>query len=135
MEEEEAAADLAAFQREYEDDHSWEALQEDEFGRLRPLVCLGPWNIAASVCAGHARACVECLLLSKLRAYIRQQSTIVFLERMAPNKFLQDQRGSCAPSSGRCPAQREPSHHGPHRPAPGQQAHIHQRSTSAAKQG
>ncbi|KAK9828063.1 hypothetical protein WJX81_007161 [Elliptochloris bilobata] len=36
-EEEEATADLAAFQREYEDDHSWEALQEDEFGRLRPL--------------------------------------------------------------------------------------------------
>lgn len=40
--EEEEAADLGAFQREYEDDHSWEALQEDEFGRLRPLVCLGP---------------------------------------------------------------------------------------------
>ena len=36
--EEEANADLGAFQREYEDDHSWEALQEDEFGRLRPLV-------------------------------------------------------------------------------------------------
>ena len=40
--EEEEAADLGAFQREYEDDHSWEALQEDEFGRLRPLVCLEP---------------------------------------------------------------------------------------------
>ena len=39
MEEEDAAADLAAFQREYEDDHSWEALQEDEYGRLRPLAC------------------------------------------------------------------------------------------------
>jgi hypothetical protein len=34
----EEAADLEAFQRQYEDDHSWEALQEDEFGRLRPLV-------------------------------------------------------------------------------------------------
>jgi len=36
-EEGEETADLAAFQREYEDDHSWEALQEDEFGRLRAL--------------------------------------------------------------------------------------------------
>ena len=34
----EEAADLSAFQREYEDDHSWEQLQEDEYGRLRPLV-------------------------------------------------------------------------------------------------
>lgn len=28
---------MEAFQRQYEDDHSWEQLQEDEFGRLRPL--------------------------------------------------------------------------------------------------
>lgn len=34
----EEIADLEAYQRQYEDDHSWEALQEDEFGRLRPLV-------------------------------------------------------------------------------------------------
>jgi hypothetical protein len=27
-----------AFEREYAGDHSWEALQEDEQGRLRPLV-------------------------------------------------------------------------------------------------
>lgn len=32
-------AELEAYQRQYEDDHSWELLQEDEFGRLRPLVC------------------------------------------------------------------------------------------------
>ena len=36
--------DLAAFQRQYENDHSWEDLQEDEFGRLlslvRPLFCI-----------------------------------------------------------------------------------------------
>lgn len=30
--------DLNAFQRRYEDDHSWEALKEDEFGRLLSLV-------------------------------------------------------------------------------------------------
>ena len=30
--------DLAAFQRQYENDHSWEDLQEDEFGRLLSLV-------------------------------------------------------------------------------------------------
>ncbi|BDA42827.1 General transcription factor IIH subunit 2 [Coccomyxa sp. Obi] len=30
-------AELEAFQRQYEDNFSWEALQEDEFGRLRPL--------------------------------------------------------------------------------------------------
>ena len=35
---EDEAADLEAFQRQYEDDQSWTALQEDEFGRLRPLV-------------------------------------------------------------------------------------------------
>ena len=35
---EEEAADLEAFQRQYEDDQSWTALQEDEYGRLRPLV-------------------------------------------------------------------------------------------------
>ena len=30
-------ADLEAYNRQYEDDHSSEQLQEDEFGRLRPL--------------------------------------------------------------------------------------------------
>lgn len=35
---EEALADLNAFQREYENDNSWEQLQEDEYGHLRPLV-------------------------------------------------------------------------------------------------
>ncbi|KAK9816858.1 hypothetical protein WJX72_006257 [[Myrmecia] bisecta] len=34
---EEEVADLQAFQREYEDDHSWEMLQEDDQGLLRPL--------------------------------------------------------------------------------------------------
>lgn len=33
----EVEAELEAYQRQYEDDHSWELLQEDEFGRLRPL--------------------------------------------------------------------------------------------------
>ena len=37
-EEEEAAAAYSAFQREFEEDHSWEQLQEDEFGRLMALV-------------------------------------------------------------------------------------------------
>jgi len=35
---EEEIADLEAFQRQYDDDQSWTALQEDEYGRLRPLV-------------------------------------------------------------------------------------------------
>ena len=39
---EEEAADLEAFQRQYEDDQSWTALQEDEYGRLRPLVRVAP---------------------------------------------------------------------------------------------
>ena len=34
----EALADLNAFNREYENDNSWEQLQEDEYGHLRPLV-------------------------------------------------------------------------------------------------
>ena len=38
--EEEALADLDAFNREYENDNSWEQLQEDEYGHLRPLVSL-----------------------------------------------------------------------------------------------
>lgn len=29
---------MAAFQRQYDNDHSWEDLQEDEFGRLLSLV-------------------------------------------------------------------------------------------------
>lgn len=37
---EETLADLNAFNREYENDNSWEQLQEDEFGHLRPLVSL-----------------------------------------------------------------------------------------------
>ena len=39
---EEEAADLEAFQRQYEDDQSWSALQEDEYARLRPLVRVSP---------------------------------------------------------------------------------------------
>ena len=30
-----------AFERAYDEDHSWEELQEDEFGNLRPLVWRG----------------------------------------------------------------------------------------------
>ncbi|KAK9805068.1 hypothetical protein WJX73_010881 [Symbiochloris irregularis] len=36
-EDEEAAAAYSAFQREFEEDHSWEQLQEDEFGHLVAL--------------------------------------------------------------------------------------------------
>lgn len=36
-EDEEALADMGAFNREYENDNSWEQLQEDEYGHLRPL--------------------------------------------------------------------------------------------------
>lgn len=36
--EEEALADMNAFNREYDNDNSWEQLQEDEYGHLRPLV-------------------------------------------------------------------------------------------------
>ena len=64
--EEEEAADLGAFQREYEDDHSWEALQEDEFGRLRPLVCLLEPKCSSIVSARHAYACVAHLLLGRI---------------------------------------------------------------------
>ena len=38
--EDEALADMNAFNREYENDNSWEQLQEDEYGHLRPLVSL-----------------------------------------------------------------------------------------------
>ena len=31
-------ADMNAFNREYENDNSWEQLEEDEYGHLRPLV-------------------------------------------------------------------------------------------------
>ena len=34
----ELAEETEAYEREYVDDHSWEQLQEDEHGRLRPLV-------------------------------------------------------------------------------------------------
>lgn len=36
--EQEQAEELQAYQRQYEDEHSWEQLQEDEFGRLKALV-------------------------------------------------------------------------------------------------
>lgn len=32
--------DLGAYERQYEDEHSWEQLQEDEFGRLLPVSVL-----------------------------------------------------------------------------------------------
>ncbi len=38
--EDEALADMNALNREYENDNSWEQLQEDEHGHLRPLVSL-----------------------------------------------------------------------------------------------
>ena len=47
----EEAADLSAFQREYEDDHSWEQLQEDEHGHLRAIVCQVPLWEAACKCS------------------------------------------------------------------------------------
>ena len=52
----EEVADLEAFQRQYEDDQSWTALQEDEYGRLRPLVSPAHPGLAmtfrpASVCS------------------------------------------------------------------------------------
>lgn len=64
-----AERDMNAFGREYEEDHSWEELEEDEFGNLRPLV--GGW---AGGGGGHLskqggspleigarrRACVAC---------------------------------------------------------------------------
>ena len=37
-EDEEAAAAYSAYQREFKEDHSWEQLREDEFGRLVALV-------------------------------------------------------------------------------------------------
>ena len=39
-EDEEAAAALSAYQREFEEDHSWEQLQEDEFGHLVAIVSM-----------------------------------------------------------------------------------------------
>lgn len=36
-EEDVALADMNAFNREYENDNSWEQLQEDEYGHLRPV--------------------------------------------------------------------------------------------------
>lgn len=64
-----AERDMNAFGREYEEDHSWEELEEDEFGNLRPLVGGwagggggrlskqggGPLEIGA-----RSRACVAC---------------------------------------------------------------------------
>ena len=57
----EEVADLEAFQRQYEDDQSWTALQEDEFGRLRPLVIitlpveltLGPTSVCSTAVLTH----------------------------------------------------------------------------------
>ena len=43
---EEALADMGAFNREYENDNSWEQLQEDEYGHLRPLVSAFAWHVA-----------------------------------------------------------------------------------------
>lgn len=52
---EETLADMNAFNREYENDNSWEQLQEDEYGHLRPLVS-ALLNTISSL--GHAFACV-----------------------------------------------------------------------------
>lgn len=39
-----------AFERRYAGDHSWEGLQEDEQGRLRPVVRMGPRPRARGAC-------------------------------------------------------------------------------------
>ena len=53
---EEALADMNAFNREYENDNSWEQLQEDEYGHLRPLV--STFLLKAISFFGHALTCV-----------------------------------------------------------------------------
>lgn len=50
--------DLAAFQRQYDNDNSWEDLQEDEFGRLLSLVeHTSPVTIAETGITGSSRLC------------------------------------------------------------------------------
>jgi hypothetical protein len=44
----EAVAEARAYEREYEEEFSWEALQEDEFGNLKPLVS---YNVCVPACA------------------------------------------------------------------------------------
>ena len=120
--EEEEAADLGAFQREYEDDHSWEALQEDEFGRLRPLVRIELAN-KARVSARDAHASVAVLLLQSTAhlsssPHVQQQSTPTVALGWLLDRACSTRRGHNAPRDHSCRAQRQPTRHGAHPPAP-----------------
>ena len=61
----EEARGLSAYEREYEDDHSWEELEEDEFGNLRALVrsppADGDSDLACAVCCSLAAAVLLCV--------------------------------------------------------------------------
>lgn len=65
----EEIADLEAFQRQYDDDQSWTALQEDEYGRLRPLV-------RSFFYSGSLQSCEACMVHS-LTAYLTLLSLLL----------------------------------------------------------
>ena len=119
--EEEEAADLGAFQREYEDDHSWEALQEDEFGRLRPLVRLGSRGLTRRAYASDVCLLLGCVETSLWAAVHNRFPWTWLLDLALRLTACSTRRGSNAPSIGRCPAQRQHIRHASHQPAPGQQ--------------
>jgi transcription initiation factor TFIIH subunit 2 len=80
----EAAAELAAFERTYEDERSWEALAEDEHGRLR-----APDDGGAGAAARRRRALAAAAAARVRRGLIRYVQLVLDLSRAAG---LQDMR-------------------------------------------
>lgn len=73
--------DATAYQRQYDDDHSWEELQEDAFG-----------NLVSLVSSHYLKACLECnfLNLALLSVFCRPSVSRIdeVLHYQSPTKIL-----------------------------------------------
>ena len=72
---------MNAFNREYENDNSWEQLQEDEYGHLRPLVS------AQAICH-RLHAAAQLLLGKHLTPADRPCTFIIFLSLLSQTQHI-----------------------------------------------
>ncbi|KAK9821495.1 hypothetical protein WJX74_003082 [Apatococcus lobatus] len=88
----EEAADLSAFQREYEDDHSWEQLQEDEHGHLRAI------DMREEQRAKRKRLLSAAMSARIRRGMIRYLQVVVDLSRAASIQDMRPNRAAAMAS-------------------------------------
>ena len=87
----ELGEETAAFEREYAEDHSWEDLQEDEQGRLRPLVCA---SLALHARPGLSTAFPYLLLYFNI--YTLYNYSLLLLSRSGPSTLIATQEMHCS---------------------------------------